>query len=230
MTIYDWPASLAPRAGGFFRRGMTVAGAPSLTGLTQVGQADAGFWTARYDSVPLASPAIVRAYRALAARLEGGGNLVRVPVFDRVQTPWATPGVESTTPTDYTDGTDFTDGTAFYERTIRITLQAAVSRGVTQIVATIDNAGTIEGGEYFTLGERLHIIREVLSTSGSDQTWWIWPKLRQNYAAGLFLGFDAPACLMRQASEADGDLMLEFGSRGFPGMAFVEAFTAADLV
>ena len=209
---------------------MTIAGAPSLTGLSQVGQVDAGFWTARYSALPLPTPAIVRAYRALVARLEGGGNLVRVPVFDRAQTPWATPGVESTTRTDFTDGTDYTDGTAFHERTIRITLKADVARGVTQIEATIDNAGTIEGGEYFTLGERLHIIREVVSTSGSDQTWWIWPKLRQAYVAGTFLGFDTPTCLMRQAAETDGDLMLEFGSRGFPDMAFVEAFEAADLV
>ncbi len=230
MTIYDWPSTLPPRSGGFFRRGMTIAGQPSITGLAQVGQVDAGFWTARYSALPLASPAVVRAYRALAARLEGGGNLCRVPVFDRAQQPWATPGVESTTKTDYTDGTQFTDGTGFHEPTIRITLQAAVARGVTQIVATIDNAGTIEGGEYFTLGERLHIIREVLSVSGADETWWIWPKLRQAYPAGTFLNFDTPTCLMRQEAETDGDLMLEFGSRGFPNMAFVEAFTAADRV
>ncbi len=209
---------------------MTVTGAPSLTGLVQVGQVDAGYWSASYGGVPLASPAIVREYRALTARLEGGGNLVRVPVFDRAQVPWATPGVESTTRTDFTDGTDYTDGTAFHERTIRITLQAAALRGATQIVATIDNAATIEGGEYFTLGERLHVIREVVSVSGSDETWWIWPKLRQNYPLGIFLGFDDPTCLMRQAKETSGDLMLEFGSRAFPDMEFIEAFTEADLV
>jgi len=228
QTIYDWDRSFAPQSIGFFKRGMTIGGTPSLTGFVQVGQIDAGHWRATMSNIPTGEPSGIKAFRALSGKLEGGGNLIRVPVFDDEQRPWPLSGgvpVAATAATEYTDGSRFTDGTGFKEGTVRITLNGNAEINSTQISVTIGTAGTISGGEYFTLGERLHVIREVLSVSGSNQTWWVWPKLRQTYASGSFLNFDTPTCLMRLDDEGADDLTVQYGIWGFPQMSFVEAFT-----
>ena len=233
QTIYPWPPEFTPRSAAFLERGISAGGAPSLSGLVQVGQIDAGHWRANLNRIPIAGPAGIKAFRAFAKKLEGGGGLCRVPVFDDEQRPWPLSGgvkVVATASTGFTDGTRFTDGTGFLELTILITLNGAAVLNATAIDVTIGTAGEISGGEYFRLGERLHQIREVISVSGADQKWWIWPKLRQNYATGVSLNFDNPTCLMRMEDESSADLELEFGAWGFVDMKFVEGFTQGDIV
>jgi hypothetical protein len=164
----------------------------------------------------------VKAWRAFIGLVEGGANAIRVPVFDREQIPWPVAGTYAATSTGFDDGTTFTDGTGFYERVILITINGAAAKRATQIGATIGTAGTIAAGVYFSIKDRLHVIREVVSTSGSDQTWNIWPPLREAVADNAVIDFDAPACLMRFVSDPSTDLDLTYGRFGFPDIELVE--------
>ncbi len=227
MTVHDWDPALGAQGITWRRRGQTVAGRPSLTGLTRVASIDAGYWMAEVAGIVAVDPASVRAFRALMSRLEGGAHQIRLPAFDGANAPWPLSGgvpVTSAASTEFTDGTRFTDGTGFFEPSIRIALKEGAVRGATQVTVTVTDAAPISGGEYFTLGERLHEIREVLSVSGADQTWWIWPRLRRDHPPGAVLNFDTPTCLMRLAGETDGDLALDMGRWGRPTVAFVESF------
>ncbi len=231
QQVYDWDYRVAPRSVGFFRRGHTIAGSPAQSGLREIDEVKAEHWTARLGQVPAAGAIDVKAYRALSAISECGGNLIRVPAFDNEQRPFPlVDGVPISTvgSTEYTDQTRFTDGTGFKELTIKVKLTISHLRGSTEIAATVSNAGPITGGEYFTLGERLHCITEVLTVVGTLQTWRIWPRLRQNYPQNKPLNFDRPTCLMRLASDQADDITIEFGINGVANIEFIEAFEAAD--
>ncbi len=226
-VIYDWDFRIAPQGAAFVKRGSSVAGSPSLTGLVQTGQIDAGHWAADLVRVAATESVGLKAFRVLQGKLGGGVNFIRVPVFDDGQRPFPIVAGVPITPvasTEYTDGARFTDGTGFLESSIDITMAADAPRGSTKIDVTVTNAGAIGGGEYFSIRDRLYIIRQVISSNGGAQSWWIWPRLRDNILDGETLNFDRPICLMRLTSQEADDLVVDWGAWAFPDMSFVEAF------
>lgn len=223
MTVYNWPADLAPRGVSFVGRGRTVMGAATLSGQSQVASYDAGSWVARLSTVNAGGTANVKAYRALLAKLEGGAHQVAVPVFDLANAPWPNPGgaagnLVADQPWD--DSFYFDDGFGWAEPAIEVTLSAAASARATNISVTKTTIGTVRGGEYFSIADHLHI----LLNEEDDGTWHIWPPLREDVALGVALNFDRPVCRMRLAEESSGDLALERGIFGFPDLEFVEVF------
>lgn len=229
MTIYDWPSVLGPRGVAFNKRGQTVAGPPSLTGRTQVASLDAGYWVAGYRGVNAGGASRVRAYRALTALLEGGAHQIRVPVFDVAQAPWpldsAGNPITSVSQVAHSDDALFSDLTGYAQSSIDAYLTSAAALRATSVAVAFRNAGTRGGGEYFSIGDRLYLVRAVLADDGAGNlTLAIWPPLREAAASGAVLNFDRPVCRMRLASESSADLDLDWGRFGFPDMAFVEVF------
>lgn len=221
MTVYPWPGSFHPRGVSFKRRGVSVAGQPSMTGRMQVGQLDAGYWVASYSRLNVGGAAPVKAYRAFMGRMEGGAHSVLVPVYDDAQAPWPLAGGSAAnlnTDEPFDDGLFFDDGTGFFDPSILVTLSAAAALRATAIDVTVGTAGTISGGEYFSIGDRLHVITDVISST----RWAIWPPLREAAAVGAELNFDRPICRMTLVDEATGDLTLERGLYGYPDLEFVE--------
>lgn len=219
MTVFRWPAILGARGIAFNQRGMTVSGSPTLSGRSPVTSYDAGFWIATLNVATLGQGAKIKTFRALRARLEGGAHQVRVPVFDDGQAPW--PGsAHSAAASGYSDDTRFSDGTGFVERVILVALAADAAARATRIDVTVTSAASITGGEYFSIGDRLHTVRQVLSPT----SWAIWPPLRERAAAGRALNFDAPVCRMQQIAESDMDLALGRLWTAQPDIAFIEAF------
>ncbi len=232
QILHDWDQSLAPQSASFAKRGLANKSPASLTGLVQTGQIDSGHWQATLNGVPVSQADGIKAFRALAGTLAGGAGIMRVPVFDKEQRPFPLVGgvpVGEAATTEFTDGSRFTDTTGFKELAVGIAMAVGASRGATKIDVTIATAGTIRGGEYFSIGERLYIIRQVISVSGADQSWWIWPRLRQAVVAATALNFDAPTCLMRLQAESADDLRTQWGIWAFANLSFVEAFTNEDI-
>lgn len=226
MTIYRWDPALAPRGVSFNLRGMSIGGPPTLTGRNQVGQLDAGYWTASYTKIPVGPSAVVQAFRALRAKMEGGAHQILVPVFDDAQVPYALAGgkiVNANPEQPYSDGTLHTDGHGFYLPAIIVSTSADAALRATSISATVTTAGTISAGTYFSIGDRLYLIKEVLSSSGGARTWSISPPLREAVPSGTPINFEAPICRMRLLSESEMDLVLERGLYGFSDINFIEA-------
>lgn len=217
MTVFDWPSVLRARGCTFDPRGMTVAGSPTLSGRTQVASYDAGYWIATIDLATLDAGAEIKTFRALRAQMEGGAHHLRVPVFDEGQAPWPS-ATHSAAATGFTDGTQFSDGTGFAEKAIKVALAADAAARATSISVSVTSAATIAGGEYFSIRDRLHVVREVLSATA----WAIWPPLREAAVSGRALNLDAPICRMRLASEQEMSLALGRLWRAQPSAAFIE--------
>lgn len=229
VQVYDWPSGLRVRSPGFQPRGMTVQGPVSLTGGSQSHSVDSGYWIATLAFIPAVTPTAVRVFRALRALLEGGANHIRVPVKDGANAPWPLDGngrpITSAAAAVFDDDdATFDDGSGFAQPVIAAVLAEDAALRATSVTIDFVNAGTIMGGEYFSIGDRLHVIKAVLAESGTEKTVAIWPPLREAAPAGRDVEFDAPKCRMRLADDAASDLTLDLGRFGFPDLSFVEAF------
>lgn len=226
-TVYPWPALLKPAAVRFDARGQTVVGPRTLTGRQQVNQVDAGggFWAATITLALLSEGAAINAARSLRAQLKGGAAIVLVPATDAGQAAWPTAGTWSQAVNTYDDGQTFDDGYGFHNPLIRIALASDAALRATQISVTVTAAGTIGAGMMFSIGGRLHVIEEVVSVSGSSQTWKIWPALREPLFSGRDLKCDRPECRMRLADETAFDVPIGPGFFHSPGVEirFIEA-------
>lgn len=223
MSVQRWPSILGAKGVSFTKRGMSVLGPVSLSGRTQAGQNDAGFWMAAYSRVPAAGPARVKAYRRLSASLEGAAHQVLVPVFDVANAPWPTPGTYGGT-SDFTDGTEFSDDTEFADKAIVASVAVSAAKRANVIEVTESSIAEVEGGELFSIRNHLYVISEVVS----DGLWRIWPPLREAATAGDEVNFDRPHCLMRLIDDSADDLTLDMGRVGFPDMQFVETLPEED--
>lgn len=61
---------------------------------------------------------------------------------------------------------------------------------------------------YFSLGNRLHSIKSIVSIAGSVSTVKIWPLLRSDIAAGTSVNFTSPVCEMRFQTDDQGQDIL----------------------
>jgi len=226
-TIHDWPALLRGAALQFDPRGMSVAGPRTVTGRTFTLGLDAGYWVATLALARLDKGDGINAFRALRARLQGASHAIRVPAHDQGQAPWVNAGGQAANElaaSDYTDATDFTDGTGFYEPAIVVTLKTVAELRETEIEATVTTAGTISAGMLFSIRDRLYVVRDVIEVSGADQTWRIWPPLREDvFPAGLRLDFERPVCRMKLTGDDAMDLPLQRLWQAQPTITFEEA-------
>lgn len=206
---------------------MTVSGPPSLTGRVQVGSLDSGIWIADYRSLTIYHGNL-RLYRAVRAQMEGGAVDVVVPVFYNAQAPWPLgpngDPVRFSPPVWFDDGAGFDDCSGMWQPVIAAYIAADAGLRATSIVIDFQHAGEVTGGEYFSIGDRLHVIRKVTDVSGTDHTVSIWPPLRAPVTTGTELNFDRPHCLMRLASESSGDIDMDRGRLGSSDLQFVETF------
>lgn len=234
--IYDWPPTLKLFGVGFNQRGMTLSGPISLTGRSQTSAADAGYWIASYGKVWALEKSTVLTFRALRALLEGGTNQVRVPVQDFAQQPWVLDGsgnpIMTANEVPHDDGVLFDNLTGYDGIPIYVKSVGDAAVGATRITGDFLLSGTIYGGEYFSVGDRLYIIRSVLSAETISspaptrvrRSLFIWPRLREAVPSGTELNFYNPVCRMRLASDGEMDLNLDLGRFGSPDVQFVEVF------
>lgn len=231
VNLLRWPALLRGAPGvAFNKRGMTIGGSVSLSGLTQVAAYDAGYWIATIPIATLEQGDDILAFRALRAEMAGGAHHVLVPAFDQGQAPWPAAGGQAANENDpqtWSDGALFSDGSGWYDPAIRIYVAADAALRATEITVDVVAAGTLKPGMYFSLvGGGMHEIVRVVATNGSERTLSISPPLRAPTYAGRRAEFERPVCRMRLMSEAEADLILGRLWTAQPSMAFVEALAA----
>lgn len=227
MTIFDWPRIVLDARGiAFNQRGSVITGPTSLTGQNQVAQSDAGYWVAAFDVAFIGAGTSLKVWRALRGLLEGGAHQVRVPVCDEAQAPWPGP-VQRPTLTRWSGGSTFASwsgGADWSQPTIAVKVATAADIRATSLAVTALAAGDITGGEYFSLGEHLYVVRAILAVAGGAYTLGIWPPLREAAAINDTLNFDAPVCKMRLMGESEMDLALGRLWQAAPSVNFVEVF------
>lgn len=218
----EFPGALRPsRPATFHPENPSRSGGISLTGSEQVTISPAGRWRATLE-LPVYSELTALAYRAFIAQLEGKAGTVLVPKWE-VFGPRDMNGRRFSFRDTASDGLNF-DLTGFGQSDqTHAVLAAGAALGATRIsVALLDGEGP-RPGQYFGLGQRLHLCQAVWQVSEGDPTTiQFWPRLRQAVPSGERVILDRPVCLMRLAEDMSGELDLDTQNQGRPTMEFVE--------
>lgn len=222
----QWSDILRPRLVSCEPVPRSRSGGVSLTGQEQTVTSDAGVWGIRYVDIPIRRADQVRVYRAIAARLNGRAGSILVPVYDCRQTPWpvvAGKRVTSYGSLSHSDGSLFSDRSGYRQPVIVAYLAAEAALRATTLTVGISYGAALQGGEHFSIGERLYRIASVQPGMGGLVTVQVWPPLREAAPAGAALEFDRPVCRMRLASDDAMPLDLDLGRFAGPTVSFVEA-------
>lgn len=230
MTL-RWPSRLPPRdvAADIIPR--AIMGPPSMSGGQQAVQSDAGCWYIQYNSISVIEEFRVKLWRVMQARLNIVGTPILLPVFDCKRSPYPldTSGHKITSygEVPHSDTALFSDGTGYGSRVIDITAAAyAEFRAVTMEI-TVNYAGALEGGEFFsTLVGDMYTITSIELITGTTYAIGLSPPLRAAIPAGTQLEFDNPVCRCVLENPGSMSLMLTQRIVGRPSLEFIEDFGA----
>lgn len=224
MAVITWPASLRARSMNPHPRSRVTSGGRSLAGIEQRVASDAGYWALSIDGIRVNTRERAADYRWLIARLRAGDDVV-VPVCDLYKPVGARGGA-----TTVTLGAD-----AALRATMLQLVAAGVDIGVGHHLSIAGRLYMVDG---VTAGpsEALLINPIATDTAFLDQPWSdavagsvsytvsIFPPLRASAAAGAPATFKDLTMVCRLDDMASGDLDLDLGRFGNPGLALVESF------
>lgn len=219
----EWPGALRPsRPATFHPDNPSRSAGPSMTGSEQITASPAGRWRAKVE-LPVYNELTALAYRAFIAQLEGKAGTVLVPKWE-VYGPHDMNGKRLSFRDVASAGMNF-DLTGFGQSDqIHAVLAANAAQGATRVSVTLVNGEGPRPGQYFGLGQRLHLCQAVWqSDEDAPTTIQFWPRLRAAAVTGNRVILDRPVCLMRLADDLSGELDLDTENQGRPMMEFVEA-------
>lgn len=211
----------------------TISGGRTFSGAMPLARADGGgLWSAELRGVQVSSADHVRAWRALASRLDGGATPVVMSVRDERFAPWPASGT-ARYESENSDGSVCSDGTGYVSDRILASVASAAALRATTLTITIDNGVDLRGGEYFSIqhpehSHRLYRVGQVTVNGDGDQVCVIRPPLREAVEAGTRAEFDFPKCVMQLASPDAMDLALERRMFGSADVKFIECFPPFD--
>jgi len=223
MTIFDWPSNLFPKhVVGPELRNASTSGGESVNGTTQWAMSDAGYWELEYSEFPVNTRDTTLAWRTLSARLRAG-DFVRANVYDKY------PALTS-------PGYSMLLASNAASRATQILVNATL---VTMETGLHFNAGddfyrivSIDSMTFDSIWER---IQNNLAWSNSAR-WWndpsdgtalytisILPPLRAALSSGFALKLKDLTMVCTLTDMKSGDLELEYGQFGSPGLTLREA-------
>lgn len=206
---------------------MQSLGPRSFGGKQQVQTID-GYWVGSLGQFPVADRDQILDWRGIMAALEGmAGDLVVGP-FDG----WRAPILNDVPPlvagVPGSDGVLFPVGTDYMQSTIKVTLADSRPLRATTAALSIQRAGPIRRGMYFSLydGDRpsLHMITQPPTMSGGNVNIQFRPPLRFAAASGAAVDFANPRAVMNLASADEGALDLDMGRWARPSIDLVESW------
>lgn len=229
----SWPVAVLPRSSLWMPESQSRSGGQSILGQEKIVASTAGRWRARIGA-PVVTENAVLSWRAFVASMNGRVGTVLMPRFEHYG-----PKDMNGKRLDYQEaafwqnGQFDDDGLAFdlsgwgqdYSEA-NGTLAANAALGATQISVTWpEGVQGIRPGQYFGIGQRLYIAKQVWEVEEGDPSQvTFWPPLRAAASTGTVVIIDKPVCLMRFAQDATGELELDFGRWSQGGLELVEAW------
>ncbi|WP_343711913.1 hypothetical protein [Inquilinus sp.] len=221
MIIYDWPSILVANAERFHIDARTRSGGETINGREQVVGSGLGRWVATL-TVPLNTPAKIRAMRSLLAKLDGRSNGVRVGPCDCRNGNRLVPIIGGI---PYGDQSLHTDGAGFMQGGIAPVIAAPAAAGSTQI--TIQNGSTqlpVLEGSFLGVGGYLYVVVGVTpnpdETTGLD----IRPKLRTAVSEDDPVEWCKARAPMRLAADDSGAFEVQLARMGTATLDLVEVW------
>lgn len=171
----------------------------------------------------------VLAWRAILALLEGRGNTLIIGPHDEPNAPAGIAGTAYGGLVPHSDGATFSDASQYEQPETPARLAAAVAVGVTSLQVAMLAGHAPEAGQYFSVGDRLHLIKSAAADAAvADRfTLSFWPPARDAWSAAQVarevpVEFDRPQCRMKMATDGTGRLDLRIRYRGAPSVELVE--------
>lgn len=238
MTL-RWPKTL-PKTSVMFHPAMASrSGGRSIAGTEQVTVSSSGFWRAKISFLVMRKVVggAVRkqdsqlAWRAMLANLQGRSNAFLIGPCDHGNTPAYIAGDTEVDPLPHDDGTFFSDGTGYVQPATPAHVAGNYAAGSTSMIVNMLGGHTPEPGQYFSVGERMFLIKSAALYGGSlmapfTPAYWqlsIWPEVREAISDGAWAEFDDPVCLMQFASDDTGELAIAKLQAASPSIDLVEA-------
>jgi hypothetical protein len=224
----QWPAGIFPRAGMFHPDSASRSGGLSLSGSEQVVPANPR-WRASFSG-PVVTEEAVLSWRAFVGQMNGRAGTVLVPRWEEYG-PVDVNGrrLSYVAAAGYHNGRS-TGGLNFdlsgfgQEEQTHASLADAAALNATRISVALDDVEGPRPGQYFGIGDRLHLATHVWQEAeGGPTQIQFTPWLRAAAPAGARVILDCPVCLMRFAQDQTGELELDMGRWGNGTLDFVEA-------
>lgn len=223
----QWPAALPPRRVDFFMANQSRSGGPSMSGSEQITVSPAGMWKASV-TVAIRGESSNLAVRQFVAQMEGRAGTVLVPKFDKFR-PRDVNGRQfsQANAAGYDEprqnGFNFDlSGFGQYEP-VQATLATGAALGATQLALNLLDGEGPRPGHYFGIGQQLYRCQQVWQVNEGDPTQvQFTPRLRAAAPAGTPAIIDRPVCLMRFATDDEGEMALSRAGSGLVSFNFIE--------
>lgn len=221
-----WPSAIFPAKALFHPENQSRSGGLSLTGSEQFTVSNAGRWRAKL-TMPLLSDQSILSWRSFVSLMEGRAGTVLVPKWDNYGVRDSNGREMSEVQTiGFDDGGLNFDLSGFSQSDDVLHAQLAIpaAAGATQLSIIVNDGPGPRPGQYIGIGDRLYLVQlawEVVE--GGPIQAQVWPRLRRSAAMAERVILDRPVCLMRFASDQTGELDLDMGRWGAPGLELVEA-------
>lgn len=230
-TQVIFPAKKLPAMKAMFHPSLVSrSGGVSIAGSEQIVTSGAGRWIGKLSfqvAFGLGSGRIqdtVLIWRAILAQLQGRTNILVVGPFDSGNTPAYIAGNElSAVSATFSDGAAFSDGSEFATAQTPAGVVGAVATGATALTVDMLAGHTPEPGQYFSVNNRLFLIQTATAGSGNQWDLSVWPPAREAIGDGASAEFDDPVCMMRLASDVDGQIDFSAYYYSEPTINLVEA-------
>lgn len=193
----------------FARKLLSRSGGRTISGIEQVVQSSSEFWIASIG-FKIRNGKQILAYRALQARQWGRAAEWIIPACPQPSVPLEPPLADYSWSDDWSE--DFSIGPAPTivppgEGALITTLAARGARSVTMEFQ--DATFTPLPGMFFSIGDRLYSIGTVTPSGVRTFTVTFAPGLRAAAPVDAVVEFSSPRCLMRLATDDEGQLDLE---------------------
>jgi hypothetical protein len=221
MITYNWPTILVANAELFRIDARTRSGGETITGREQAVSSGLGRWMARL-TVPLHTPAKVRAARSLLARLDGRANAVRVGPCDCRNGNRIAPVVGDI---PYSDDALHSDGAGFRQGGAAPIISLPVAAGATQIQIAIGSTMLpLLDGTFIGVGGYLYVVVGATDLPGEEAMLDIRPRLRTALADGDPVEWCHARLPMRLQADDSGAFELQLARTGTATFDLVEVF------
>lgn len=205
-------------------RKRTISGGTSISGEEDVIQTDGGGRIeVTVDGVQLDDPETQRLWNAWDAYLSGGVNECLVPLvtLGTGPRPWA--GNLPVEPSVIGDNDDtYPTIVAYRAPLIRARLNADAALRATTLSVSVEQGSALQGGEWFSIGERAYRIERVIARAGMAFTIRTDPPLREAVTAGTLVEFEWPVVKARLSPGTSLIAPLMIGMYGDASAQFVE--------
>lgn len=221
----SWPAAVFPAKALFHPENQSRSGGLSLTGSEQLTASNAGRWRAAL-TMPVLNDESILAWRAFVSMMEGRAGTALVPKWDNYGVRDMNGREFNEVQTaEYGDGGLNFDLSGFGQSDDVVHAQLAVPAAAraTRLSIIINDGAGPRPGQYIGIGDRLYIVQQAWElVEGGPLQVQVWPQIRAPAFMGERVILDRPVCLMRFASDQTGELELDMGRWGAPGLEMVE--------